>query len=151
MKQTVVAGAAALCAAILLGVGEARADWQYTKWGMTPEQVEAASSGLAKVAGPVVKGTYKSGDITFLTEFYFQNGGLHLISLKPDVQGYACFSLRQSLEAVYGKPFSVDGEGRQWHDPGKNNRVGLDVIGNYAAAHCDLVYAPLLTPDGGGL
>ena len=29
--------------------GIAKADWQYTKWGMTPEQVVAASGGKAKL------------------------------------------------------------------------------------------------------
>ena len=38
----------------------ARADWNYTKWGMTPEQVADASKGLVKVA-PVV-GRYRNED-----------------------------------------------------------------------------------------
>ena len=33
-------------AALLIGPA-AHADWQYTKWGMTPEQVVAASGGKA--------------------------------------------------------------------------------------------------------
>jgi hypothetical protein len=34
---------------MLLLAPAARADWQYTHWGMTPEQVVAASKGTAKL------------------------------------------------------------------------------------------------------
>jgi hypothetical protein len=36
-----------LVLAMLLIAPAARADWQYTRWGMTPEQVVAASKGTA--------------------------------------------------------------------------------------------------------
>lgn len=35
----------------------ARADWEYTKWGMTPEQVAKASKGAAKVIPPAKRRT----------------------------------------------------------------------------------------------
>ena len=30
------------------GAGAAKADWEYTKWGMTPQQVVSASKNLTK-------------------------------------------------------------------------------------------------------
>jgi hypothetical protein len=38
-----------LALAMLLTAPAARADWQYTHWGMTPDQVVAASRGTAKL------------------------------------------------------------------------------------------------------
>ena len=32
---------------LVLSIGQARADWEYTRWGMTPQEVVAASHGAA--------------------------------------------------------------------------------------------------------
>jgi len=41
---------------LALVTARASADWQYTKWGMTPEEVVAASNGLATEVSPEEKG-----------------------------------------------------------------------------------------------
>jgi hypothetical protein len=69
----------------------AKANWAYTQWGMTPEQVAAASSGAVQVLPSsqrtrndvdrwemAAKGTYKDGSLTMDAGFTFdtQHGGL---------------------------------------------------------------------------
>ena len=63
------------------GAGVAKADWEYTKWGMTPEQVVSASKNLAKEGsdlhpdsdGNVTKlvAPYRSGKFSFEAQFGF--------------------------------------------------------------------------------
>jgi hypothetical protein len=65
----------------LICCGEARADWQYTTWGMTPQQVVSASNNLAKKStdphpdsdGNVTKlvAPYQSGKFAFEAQFAF--------------------------------------------------------------------------------
>jgi len=64
----------------------AAADWEYTKWGMTPEQVVKASTGAvletrARPAGGDsgleirAEGEFVSGSLRFDVSFGFDNGG----------------------------------------------------------------------------
>jgi hypothetical protein len=54
-------------------VSPAKADWQYTKWGMTPQQVAAASGGNAQLEtdGRGCTGTYRVGKFKFDVTFEF--------------------------------------------------------------------------------
>lgn len=72
----------------------AMADWQYTRWGMTVDEVVAASNGSAKKIKDrkddrvwdlprLVVGTAQEGDVTFNVEFYFENNKLRLIRYAP--------------------------------------------------------------------
>jgi hypothetical protein len=63
------------------GAGVAKADWEYTKWGMTPQQVLSASKNLAKPGtdlepdsdGNITKlvAPYQSGKFAFEAQFGF--------------------------------------------------------------------------------
>ena len=63
------------------GASAAKADWEYTKWGMTPQQVVSASKNLAKEGsdlrpdsdGNVTKlvAPYQSGKFSFKAQFGF--------------------------------------------------------------------------------
>jgi hypothetical protein len=63
------------------GTGAAKADWEYTKWGMTPQQVVSASKNLAKAGsdlhpdsdGNVTKlvAPYQNGKFSFEAQFGF--------------------------------------------------------------------------------
>src|ERR1700744_2220675 len=99
--------ALAFAAAVLLFTSAARADWQFTRWGMTPDQVVKASRGAAHNASSdettanapvgsseqmlVIIPTYVTGDLQFIVDFYFDSDkkltrvNLHLSS--PD-KGY---------------------------------------------------------------
>ncbi len=137
----------------------AHADWQYTKWGMTPEQVAAASKGAVTVgtgdpgdhyAGADIgaTGTYVSGDYTFSAVFYFVQGKLADIRLK--MNGPDGYKLKNDLDGVYGKPFYESGGNFPlvtYHDVAKNNRVDLLMIGSSTT----LEYRPLKNASASGL
>lgn len=146
------------CVGLALGGSAARADWQYTRWGMTPGQVVAASHGAVStssgdpgdhVEGEEVgaSGTYASGDFKFRAVFYFINDKLADIRLK--LLGSDPYALKNSLDGVYGKPFydSHDGFIVTYHDAKKNNRIDLVTIGDLAT----LEYRPLVDASASGL
>ncbi len=72
----------------------AHADWQYTKWGMTPDQVIEASKGQAEQIKPLtreyrqrgkwVRSFHKFRDWTFDVVFRFDvnSSGLNMIKLR---------------------------------------------------------------------
>src|ERR1700721_2662076 len=76
MKLLVIVLALACCA-----VSAAKADWEYTKWGMTPQQVVSASKNVTRegsdlhpdIDGNVSKliAPYQSGTFHFEAQFGF--------------------------------------------------------------------------------
>lgn len=82
-----------LCLAASLVAPAARADWQYTRWGMTPEQVVAASGGRAELPPPARRprvpplvtaatGEFTEGQLRLRTVFSFriEGNGLECVS-----------------------------------------------------------------------
>lgn len=78
MRKTIVA----IILTILLAPLQARADWAYTTWGMTPEQVVEASGGAATLVPPAerreaagrelgAQGNFKDGHILLHVLFGF--------------------------------------------------------------------------------
>lgn len=119
----------------------ALADWQYTRWGMTPEQVAAASKGTVRVGkgdprqefqgaeiGAV--GTHVSGRYMFKANFHFIDRKLVEVRLK--LIGGDQYALKNDLLALYGKPFKESGELLSlttWFDPVRNNWIDLLILG----------------------
>lgn len=110
-----------LAAMALLSAPAARADWQYTKWGMTPEQVVAASAGTVTLLPeksrpripPLVtaaSGAFKDGTLTLRTVFSFNidRNGLACV-----MYGVASHDDDEALRALmlkrYGPPDSTSG------------------------------------------
>ena len=105
----------------LLVAPAAYADWQYTRWGMTPEQVVAASNGKAELLPeakrprlpPLVTaalGNFDDGPLHLKTVFSFniEHGGLVCVSygLRSSDQDKA---FRATLISRYGPPHSTSG------------------------------------------
>ena len=141
----------------------ANADWQYTKWQMTPTEVITASGGKVVSTdeqrsrkGPnkgLLKGNYASGQFQFKVVFYF-NENTNLLSviqltLLDPTLGY---TLEQSLVAKYGKPLEsfAMSPGRiiRWQDQSNNNRI--EVI-HIEPRLVTLSYYPFRTADNKGL
>jgi hypothetical protein len=106
-------------AALAIPSAQAWADWQYTKWGMTADQVVAASGGAAQLSDAknpwskydssylvLATGTYRTGDLEFNSIFQFnkKNKTLQCVKLFLKNKDVAPYTLRQSLESKYGKP-----------------------------------------------
>lgn len=98
-----------LAAPLLLCATPALADWQYTRWGMSLEEVLAASNGTVSAVKDekskrvrklprLAVGTAKEGDVTFHVEFFFEDKKLRLISYAPtegmDCEGEEAFLLK---------------------------------------------------------
>ncbi|RYC33234.1 hypothetical protein D3273_05055 [Lichenibacterium minor] len=159
------AAASALAASALAGsAGSAWADWQYTQWGMTPDQVTAASSDAAQPnsdraldAGAlkaVLTAPYQGASLPFTAVFLFDAGGrLKVVALNP-VGGIACPVIVQALGANHGppegKPDMAHAASLHWDDVDNDNLV---VYGDLGQGHCTIQYSrlPPTRPDGKGL
>jgi len=157
----------AVAAAMLASVmgAPAYAHWQYTKWGMTPEQVVASSANAAhldkgkpgdEIDGrlPEVLGDYTSGDYKFSAKFYFGQHGLDFVNMNLE-DGAQCLGLRRDLDGLYGKPFAaVDRSilhAARWQDDKTQNEIQIVSIGEGGKTLCTLGYKPLLSSNSGGL
>jgi len=135
------------------------ADWQYTRWGMSPEQVIKSSKGKAKpYSGTMpdvrVQGEYQSGAFHFRVNFAFRPNGKQLseVELVP-LDNSTCHSLKLNLEGKYGQPVSTEAneylerQEFRWHDKKQNNLV---IFASYPKM-CFLNYKQLSTNDSKGL
>jgi hypothetical protein len=148
-KIIFVCGTVALICAT---IDVARADWQYTKWGMTPDQVVSASNGSASIVPPnggcPVQGTYKSGSQVFSMSACFDNNGLNQIEL--DMENATPSDAQQILAALtakYGNPTPGDNPtAYQWTDLGSDNQI---ILWDFSLSGRVLIfYKPTLTGNG---
>lgn len=146
------------------------ADWRFTKWGMTPEQVQAAAGGtLSKATGddacqacnpiPLLIGTYSAAGFRFRVIFQFDYGQtLSAVALRTQSKGRVsgCDDLFNSLSAKYGKPVwkspvadSSIGNLRptRWIDTESGNTV-LFIDTSSLMGECEIKYSPLASPKG---
>jgi hypothetical protein len=113
---------AGLC--LIGAISSARAEWAYTTWGMSPEQVEKASKGAVHVIPEAervtlpganmrteAEGTYSDGDLRLVVRFSFdptKGDGLGCVfyGVADEKQGQA---LKDAMIKRYGKPVREDG------------------------------------------
>ena len=119
MKRTMFA----IAAIAALAPAKSRADWEYTRWGMTPEQVAAASKGTVTVEPeakrqviPEVQrqsgadGTYSSDGLKLQVRFQFdtKSNGLVCVFARVDdpAQNEA---YRNQMVKTHGPPQKKEG------------------------------------------
>jgi len=158
VKVTAVHFTAGLIAVLtLVAVCPTRADWQYTKWGMTPEQVIEASKGVAvpnkdrslDAADGVLKtelvAPYQAGAFKFKAGFMFGvDKKLKVVMLT--LQSDSCEELFGSLTTIYGPEQSKNSTIYTWWDQKHGNRVNYYVIGS----NCWVQYKALSMPGKPG-
>ena len=122
------------CATILAGSRVARADWGFTHWGMTPEQVVSASGGTAHLIAPAARyrddvanwemaaeGVIRDGDLTLYGGYMFDIRGGGLTCVMYNATGNDVSKLRDGLIVRYGRPSKDSGSGpfqdMAWHTP----------------------------------
>lgn len=149
--------------ALVLTTVTASADWQYTKWGMTTEEVITASGN--KASKPKKPNTIKDGHIVnllsapyeterfkFKADFWFGKKSRQLEMVKLDLIDLdQCPSLIGELKSIYGtgelKKLSF-GDSYKWRDnDSKNNIYLMDVPNGF----CNLDYQPIVKPGSKGL
>ena len=112
------------------GASAAKADWEYTKWGMTPQQVVSASKNLATAGsdlrpdsdGNVTKlvAPYRSGKFSFEAQFGFdaadrlssvtlvlndKSAGMDMdMGADTNMDHGVCYDLLVSVNTAYGPP-----------------------------------------------
>ena len=151
-------------AALAAGSGPASADWQYTQWGMTPDQVKAASGEVAQdnpdrrldADGFSAKLTaaFKGEAIPFTAVFLFNaQDRLRYVTLSP-VDRISCPLIVDTLAAHYGPPEGradmVHARTMRWDDVANDNLV---VYLDLGGGDCTIQYSklPPTRPDGKGL
>lgn len=103
-----------LTVAAMIFAFPAAADWQYTKWGMTPNQLTSSVPGgvhtnddRSRDATPMIArlySDYSGGGMDFIAYFYFDGSDrLARVSLEPKDMG-KCSDLRFELSNAYGQP-----------------------------------------------
>ena len=88
MRATLLALSVVLCLP-----AAARGDWQYTKWGMTPEEVARASGGAVKAEPPAQRRTIADANLRSGADGTFQDGPIRLrvqFSFDATKGGLAC-------------------------------------------------------------
>jgi hypothetical protein len=144
----------------------AHADWQYTKWGMTVDEVVAASGGKAvpntdnvfnmddpnlatKLSTP-----YAVDTVEFAAHFLFDpQGKLGLVHLRP-IDAQNCFRLKSELANKYGRPSNITDLGvvrnTYWRDTESSNLVQFVEVKSRQGS-CMLKYGPLKSTMSRGL
>jgi hypothetical protein len=103
--------------AILLAATTAHADWQFTRWGMSAEELETFGRGniarisparqnslkLFAVGDALLESGYKADDVMFTAIYYFAGDKLVAVSLRTESAPDG-IKTRNRLEALYGKP-----------------------------------------------
>lgn len=152
----------ALCA---VPISNAVADWQFTKWGMTPEEVSASSHGELQPTQPnerenrgglpLLKMEYQSRDFRFSAKFVFnKQRRLSAVILDPLDMG-ECGQIQQSVLSQYDKaeivtrsPMSLN---YAWRDHSHDNRVTFsnNLPGQFS--YCVIAYESLAASTKSGL
>lgn len=151
-------------ACLLAGLASpARADWQYTRWGMTPEAVIAASDHGAKPAdlstnelapGARVRAeaSYSFRDFGFRALFVFAGASPKLSAVRLELTSGRCDALLHALTGLYGEP---DADFRSagvftasWSDEERANWVDFRRSPSQSGTGaCVLRYSPLSGSD----
>ena len=142
----------------------AYADWQYTRWGMSPDDVVKASAGVATPdpnsrghstddSESLLTAPYTRGRFAFSAHFLFDRR-THMLS-RVDLQlkdPRQCYVLWGELYAGYGKPQSESKrsgvrESAHWRDADANNGIAIVKIGDNL---CSVTYWALKGTDTKG-
>ena len=161
-----ILGIVALCAGLLTS-SFAHADWQYTRWGMTVEQVSAASKGQLRACNAAcdkqstdseiarLYGAYRSGEFQFTAFAMFNKttGKLAYMNLKLENTSQAN-ALIGALRTKYGEPATRNTSQIMnmfvWREA--LDQIDIVVIGpGMANPHTTLAYRPRATDSNKGL
>ena len=135
------------CLPLLLVAHPAYAGWQFTRWGMSPEQVQVASNGQAPMVPPKTNsagtihnvGPYASGDHKFVASYNYTDRRLASVSLETNT---SCGSLKDDLKILYGDALKkssipVLATITNWVDLKKQNAIMLMEF----SGSCTLIYS----------
>jgi hypothetical protein len=135
------------------GASAAKADWEYTKWGMTPQQIVSASKNLARENsdrrpdsdGNVAKlvAPYNSGKFSFEARFEFDAADrLSALTLLLTDKSL-CHDLQVNVETTYGPVQGGTSTSlyliENWQDQKNKNSVTYTAL--YKLSDCYVQYS----------
>lgn len=137
--------------ALLVPTTAAEAHWRYTRYGMSPAEVIAASGGKLRrgsgAPGPTdgttngAVGRFEADGYSYAANFYFRKGRLEEVRLDLDGEEN-CLRLHEDFQRIYGQPVDFrESIVRHWawSDRKWGNRVKLMSLGRY----CQIQYIAL--------
>ncbi len=147
--------------------GAAGANWQYTKWGMTPQQGAGRQGqtqphhrgGFRPACASVtlLAGDYAVGGQVFRVRFEFDDGktlSKVVLAMQSTGRTWGCNDLFDSLSLKYGAPAwtaPLTGDGSlpnaRWLDPHDENTVFFNDI-SLQTNMCEIQYSPMVTGKG---
>ena len=160
----------------MIGKTPAYADWQFTKWGMTPEEVKEAAGDKYKfyLNTFVVPGTaapdhiqwdtsYTTGKFKFQASFYFKKNTnklyqiylfpLSIELMKMDLS--KCRDLHSALISKYGVPIELPKNKATrnfvWLDKERGNMIKFLLSVSPEFIVCNISYSRLLVKEIEGL
>jgi hypothetical protein len=136
----------------------AKADWQYTTWGMTPSELEVAATRV-KVelwenlneesfkSGHILRARYSTSKYDFIGTFYFPPRDQKLQGVSLLLQNrLKCKELVSDLKVLYGEPKQTktdkDFSKILWDVEAKNNQISV-FADSELRAYCVLTYKSL--------
>lgn len=138
---------------VLALANSARADWQNTRWGMTPQQVMKATGGATIQNASGLEMPYTTGPYRFRAQFIFDGSGrLEMVDLHLENLEMA-FQLMGDMKAKYGKPVE-DGSDRvmygyKWLT--SSDLIVLAIVGKTTATLATIKYRARIRPGSKGL
>ncbi len=142
----------------------ANADWQYTKWGMTVDEVMRSSKLRAKTPTKVniaanghilhlLSAPYKANSFKFTAEFWFNKNNKRLNMVKLVLINLSqCNEITSNMRDIYGIPYYQNKTDysivTKWHDEINKNSILMSEYGN---ATCSIQYSSRNTPTKSGL
>jgi hypothetical protein len=143
---------AVLGLALLALSAPAAADWEKTKWGMSPQQVRTAMGAApgAGIAGDNMPGytvgnvgTWAKGTFSFRAVYYYRSNALALVLLQ--LNSGDCAALRSALVGAHGEPTTAQRnavfESAIWRDTARKEQMTYRRIGS-----CTIRFQPLAAP-----
>jgi hypothetical protein len=160
-------------ALVCCGASAAKADWEYTKWGMTPQQVVSVSKNLTRKSsdlhpdsdGNVTKlvAPYQSGKFSFEAQFGFdatdrlssvtlvlndKSAGMDMGADMKNMDQGVCHDLQASVRTAYGPPQGGGSAHMQysietWQDQNNKNNVTYTVLDGVG---CYVQYSAIKSP-----
>lgn len=140
----------------------ASADWQYTEWGMSPDEVIAASNGAVKAKSPregervfgadkKALGFYEAAGYTFESEFFFDAADRLQIVKLVLLDSSKCGDLKDTVQGLYGQPAERSDISWVWYDHENQNKVRFTAVDLATDLSCFVLYTPIGGSGANGL
>ena len=133
--------------------------WEFARWGMSPEQLRAASHGSVPAGNPgsdLMSRKYSMGKFKFKVVFDYEpprddpgNSDLKALKLDAvllnlDLGSGTCAELTTYLKRIYGKPDQTSASGPAgyfWHNIKLGDDIQYSTWNEYKG--CSVMYTPL--------